>query len=133
MEITKKIYYLLYLFFSIFSLSNCVLEIPLKPMVVKGIPKYKDITRVEPEKNLVYNNSTMLYEEGNSFVNSEYLFVSTIQIGSNSQTFNLIMDTGSSVLRVAQPNCKGTHKITRFFNPSASSTARGPTQPMKIQ
>ena len=133
MEITKKIYYSLYLFFSIFSLSNCVLEIPLKPMVVKGIPKYKNITRVEPEKNLVYNNSTMLYEEGNSFVNSEYLFVSTIKIGSNSQTFNLIMDTGSSVLWVAQPNCKGTHKITRFFNPSASSTARGTTQPMKIQ
>ena len=133
MEITKKIYYSLYLFFSIISLSNCVLEIPLKPMVVKGIPKYKNITRVEPEKNLVYNNSTMLYEEGNSFINSEHLFVSTIKIGSNSQTFNLIMDTGSPVLWVAQPNCKGTHKITRFFNPSASSTARGTTQPMKIQ
>ena len=133
MELTKKLCIILYLLFSFFPLNICVLEIPLKPIVVKGIPKYKNISVVEPGKNIVFNNTTMLYEQGSSYINSELLFLVNIKIGSNSQPFNLILDTGSSALWVAQRGCGGSHRITNFYNPSSSTSSQRTTIPMEIQ
>ena len=133
MELTIKLYIILYLLFSFFQLNICVLEIPLKPIMVKGIPKYKNISVVEPGKNIVFNNTTMLYEQGSSYINSELLFLVNIKIGSNSQPFNLILDTGSSALWVAQRGCGGSHRITNFYNPSSSTSSQRTTIPMEIQ
>ena len=133
MSLLKRNYINLYIFFLNLFLCNNLLEIPLKPLKIKGIPKYKNISLIEPGKNIIIKNNTILQEEGDSIVNNELLFLANIKIGSQSQGFNLILDTGSNLLWVAKNGCSGRHNITNFFNPSSSSTCRSTNQPFEMR
>ena len=62
-------------------------------------------------------------KEGNTFLNRDILFIAKIKIGSQKQIFNLLLDTGSSILWVGRNTCGGNNKIINKFNPSTSSTA----------
>ena len=94
------IYLCLFLINLFYSVS--ILEIPLQSIKVEGIPKYRNITRFKPGNKIILNNNVFYYEEGDSVVSKDLLFLANIKIGSNHQKFNLVLDTGSSILWVAQ-------------------------------
>ena len=124
----NNIYLCLYIFLINLSLTLCIIEIPLQSMKVKGIPKYQNLTIILPGSPLIEKNGIFYYEEGNSEINSELIFFASIKIGSNSQPFNLLLDTGSNVLWVTHSNCgkKCSSTITRYYNPDSSTTKEGP-------
>lgn len=106
------------------SHSNCIIEIPFKPIKVNGIPKYKHLSFNNPImfSNKTKINTRFLTEEGNAVLASNYLFVAKVKIGSNKQEFNLILDSGSIVTWVAAQGSNDIIPIAHHFNPSASST-----------
>ena len=128
MATSKKnnIYFFIYIFLINLSFICCVIEIPLQAIKVKGIPKYQNFTIIEPVSPLNEKNGTFYHQEWNAEINSELIFFASIKIGSNSQPFNLLLDTGSNYLWVAKIGCtKCSKKIRRFYNPSSSTTCDG--------
>ena len=124
----KNLSIYLYIFLISTSFISSIIEIPLYPIKVKGIPKYQNITISEPYDPYNDNNSFSFVEQGNTFINANKLFLAKIKIGSQGQTFNLILDTGSSILWVGRNTCEGKHTLIHTFNPSTSSTARNTGQ-----
>ena len=45
-------------------------------------------------------NRTIFINEGKTILNTGILFLGNIKIGSNSQSFNLVFDTGSYIIWV---------------------------------
>ena len=123
-SIDKKLYLLLIT--SLFYLNHCVIEIPFKPIKVKGIPKYRNIKLEEPilDTNLTIKfNKSFLSSQGKATLNTNYLFLANIKIGSNSQSFNLVLDTGSYILWVPNKDSVDKYKIKNHYNPSQSTTS----------
>jgi DUF2075 family protein len=123
-SIDKKLYLLLIT--SLFYLNHCVIEIPFKPIKVKGIPKYRNIKLEEPilDTNLTIKfNKSFLSSQGKATLNTNYLFLANIKIGSNSQSFNLLLDTGSYILWVPNKDSVDKYKIKNHYNPSQSTTS----------
>ena len=119
----KTIYCFIYI---TFYKNYCIIEIPFKPIQVNGIPKYKNITFKEPlinSDNITFFNSTFFTSEGGTTLNKNILFLGTIQIGSNNQQFNLVLNTGSYILWVPKLGSTYIHKITDHYDPSASNTS----------
>ena len=56
-----QIYSFLLLLNIFYSIS--ILEVPLKTIKVKGIPKYRNITKIETGKKIMLNNTVLFYEE----------------------------------------------------------------------
>lgn len=122
--IIKKIY--LFIVLSFIPLTNCVIEIPLKTVKAKGIPKFKNITIQEPldySKIDNLNKAIILNEEGEMEYNANRLFLATIKIGSNNQQFNLVLDTGSYILWVPKLGSDDKYSIKNHYNPSKSETS----------
>ena len=127
-NLLKKCFIYFILLISSSSLTTCLIEIPLKTVKVKNpIQKYQNIIpKLKPTKEVFNNFSNYLKifsESGEYTINNETLFLAPITIGSNSQSFNLILDTGSDVLWVAQTNSKDAGIIKRHYNSSSSSTS----------
>lgn len=125
---TKFLSIYLYILLISTSFISSIIEIPLYPIKVKGIPKYENISISEPYDPNNDNNGISFIEEGNTFMNANKLFLAKIKIGSQGQEFNLILDTGSSILWVGRNTCGGEHTLIHKFNPSTSSTARNTGQ-----
>lgn len=126
-------FYFLFFFLSYLCLTNSIIEIPFKTMPVKNIPKYKDIAISAPDYSQDLDLK-MLNSEGNTNINSNYLFLTEIKVGSDEQTFNLLLDTGSYLLWVAKQGSidTGTPKISRHFNPSSSTTIKNTYETFRI-
>ena len=118
-----KIYYnknnfqILFHFFLFLFLSkqiNCLLEFPIKIINIKSNYKYSSYR----------TTSKIFIEEGITKINSNHLFLANIKIGSQSQPFRLILDTGSSITWVADinSNIESSSKISNSFDPTSSST-----------
>jgi hypothetical protein len=108
----------------LFSDSLSILEIPLSRVQVEGVSKYGNIKlkRMKiPGKN--ESNQVILMDEGDVQINTDYLMVGTIKIGSNSQKFNLIFDTGSDLLWIPKLGSRDDCTIKNHFNPSISTTS----------
>ena len=121
---THYIYIFLVLMY--ISYSNCIIEIPLEPIEVNGIPKYNYLSTKD---SIMFKNKTKLdirnlNEEGNAFIANNLLFVGKVKIGSNRQEFNLVLDTGSYITWVAAQGSQDSVSIARHFNPSASNTCQ---------
>ena len=129
----KRIYINIYIFLLNLFLFNSILEIPLQPLKVKGIPKYKNISILEPGKKSILKDKIILIEEGDSIINNNLLFLTNVKIGTPSQSFNLILDTGSNVFWVAKDGCSGSHEIKNFFDPSSSKTCQSTGHPFQIK
>ena len=116
--------FLILLILSFISLNKCLLEIPLKPLKVKGIVKYRNIKIKEPkeytEEHII--NETLLISEGKAILNEDLLFLINIKIGSNNQEFNLVLDTGFDNLWVAKLGSKDKYKLKNHYDPTKSST-----------
>ena len=62
MSSLKRIYINIYIFLLNLFLFNSILEIPLQPLKVKGIPKYKNISILEPGKKLILKDKIILFK-----------------------------------------------------------------------
>ena len=130
---TKYISIYLFIFLINICFISSIIEIPLYPIKVKGIPKYENISMMEqyyPDEN---ESISFAAKEGNTFLNRDILFIAKIKIGSQKQIFNLLLDTGSSILWVGRNTCGGNNKIINKFNPSTSSTAKQTIDTFSIQ
>ena len=71
---------------SYISFTNSIIEIPLKPIQVEGIPKYSQfklpVPEDIPEEIEDEFEPKLLIEQGNSIINANNLFVATVKIGS---------------------------------------------------
>lgn len=130
---TKYLSIYLYIFLINTSFISSIIEIPLYPLKVKGIPKYDNISIFEPYDPYNDNNSISFIDKGNAFINGNRLFLAQIKIGSEAQIFNLILDTGSSILWVGRNGCDGNHGLIHKFNPATSKTARNTGQPFNMK
>ena len=111
------------LILSYLTLTNCLIEIPLASIKVKGIPKYSNFKLIEFIPTSIENkNNRILIEEGNALIDMNLLFIANVRIGSNKQEFNLVLDTGSFIMWVAQQGSYDVSQIVHHFNPSDSST-----------
>ena len=129
--IFQNIFYLITFFISYISFINCLLEIPLTPIEVKGIQKYKNIKIKIPD--YPKNNKTLFIDEGKTLINNNLIFLANIKIGSNNQQFNLILDTGSFVLWVPKIGSKDSAEINHHYDPSTSSTSKNLRSTFSIQ
>lgn len=119
---SKKSFFFIIFFLLNFFFTNGILEIPLKPIRVKGVPKFPNITKMVSGNRIIVNNSAIFMEEGNSIINNDLIFLANVKIGSDSQNFNLLLDTGSDLFWVAGKDCLGDNIIRRYFIPESSST-----------
>ena len=119
-------YLSIYLYICLISISfiSSIIEIPLYPVKVKGIPKYENISMIEQYYSTNDNESISFVEEGNTFINRDIVFIARIKLGSQRKSFNLLLDTGSSTLWVGRNGCQGDHSLINEFNPSNSTTAK---------
>ena len=127
--LTNKMLYF-YLIISIFYMNNCIVEIPFKPIKVKGIPKYRNIKLEEPQVNpdLTIFNKAIFSSQGDTTLNADLLFLGTIKIGSNNKPFNLVLDTGSYILWVPKIGSVDKYEIENHYNPEQSSTSSNTKQ-----
>ena len=122
----------LILFLSYLTFTNCIIEIPLTSIKVKGVPKYSNFKLIEsiPISDENKNNRNLI-EEGNALIDMNLLFIANIKIGSNKQEFNMVLDTGSYIMWVAQQGSYDISQIVHHFNPSASSTCKNSNIPFE--
>lgn len=114
-------FYLCLLFLTNISFVSSIIEIPLYPLKVPGDFKYRDIIK-KYDNSYPENDSLSYYEIIDTEINPELIFQAKIKIGSNSQPFNLLLDTGSYAIWVARYGCYGANNISNFFEPDSSIT-----------
>ena len=117
----------LFLILSFIPLTNSLIEIPIKTIKVKGIPKYRNISiqdSLDYSKIENLNRPIILNEEGGMKYNGNRLFLATIKIGSNNQEFNLVLDTGSYILWVPKEKSIDSGNIENHYNPTSSKTSK---------
>lgn len=112
----------------------CLIEIPIKIINLKNVPKYKGI-KFNPEipphiQSIInnYNNSLttpkIFSESGDIDLISQYLLTIKIKIGSSNEEFNLILDTGSTITWVPLINSNDLYPIKNHYNPLNSSSSK---------
>jgi hypothetical protein len=109
----KNISFLIVLFIS-FKNTNLI-KIPIK--LVKST-----FNKIIPQKkHLIHNNQSSYMISQNIIDLADYLFAIDIKIGSNGQTFTMLIDTGSEIVWVPSKN---TDFSSRYYVPSSSTTSR---------
>ena len=114
------------LFLFLFNQSNCLIEFPLEVLIShqNNISQMKTKIGTNLQKSNNNNFLRFLIEEGVTKINSNHLFLANIKIGSESQPFRLILDTGSSITWIADisSNIDTSLKISNYFDPSTSKS-----------
>jgi hypothetical protein len=115
-------------FLYIICFVDCIIEIPIKLIGVDD----NEEDRYNMKKEIAeYPKTIELKEvnEGSLLLHESALFIANIKIGSNNQKFNVILDTGSSELWVANVGSFDNNvEIPNHFNPSDSSTCVNTTE-----
>ena len=121
---SKKNFYICFLFFlTNFSFIFCIIEIPLHPIVVRGDFKRDDLTTMISE-NSYDEDIVSFYDTGNAEINKELVFTANFKLNGHPEPFNLLLDTGSYAMWVAQKENIGKHNITHFYEPNKSHTCK---------
>ena len=115
MNDSMKIFSLILLFIS-FKITNQI-KIPLK-LVKTSFNKI-----IKKNKNITNNGNNKYYSMISKNLKDlvDFLFAIEIKIGSNQQTFTLLIDTGSEITWVPGIASKG---YNNYFNPGSSTTSR---------
>lgn len=117
-----------------FESIYCIIEIPIGIMSMKTF--FEDNNSIINDKLTPrYNPPKIFMEEGVTKINSQHLFLANIKIGSNSQIFRLILDTGSSLTWVAdaQSQIEGLTEASNRFDPNSSSSCIKLYRPFDIK
>ena len=106
------------------SSNNCFIEIPIKPIKIKDIQKNKIKNKASLKYSGIKNlNKTLYIIEEQTILNSDLMFLASIKLGSNNQTFKLLLDTGSYISWVAKNGSNDYYKINNHYYPSKSNTS----------
>ena len=125
---------LIILFISFLTTNSEQIKIPIK-LINTTFSKYSSVKQV-----FIKVNSLLKINIFNSIINkflqnqqqtlnckveilNSFLFAAEIEIGSNSQKFNVILDTGSQILWVPENNSISSNKTKNFYKPSISKTS----------
>ena len=121
---SQKIFYINFfiLFFTNLSFIFCIIEIPLQPVYVEANYKKNKLITTNSLKSFI-EDEYINYDTGNAEINKELIFTAQFKLGSESQPFNLLLDTGSYAMWVAQKDHNGTTNITNFYDPNISITS----------
>ena len=116
------------------------IEIPLK-LINSTFSKYPIPKTINIKKNSLMNIKTfekkhrIFLSDSQSILRANIdilsclLFAGEIEIGSNNQKFNVILDTGSQILWIPEINSNNSNlKIKNFYNPSISKTSKKTNQ-----
>lgn len=113
------------------SFIDCVIEIPIKIIKTNPNQKYKNITLKTKSTIEDYDRPSdyikIFSETADYEINDNLLFLAEIKIGSNSQSFKLVLDTGSSIVWVAGPKSLDSVEIKHHYYPSTSTTSKNTT------
>ena len=93
------------------NIINCIIEVPIEIINIKS-------------QNFHKNSPKIFIENGVTKINSQNLFLANIKIGSKSQVFRLILDTGSSLTWVAdaENQIDNFPKEANLFDPKSSTS-----------
>ena len=127
--ISKYNFLFFLLFLCIICFVDCIIEIPIKIIGVNN----NEEDKYNINKNITEYHKTIELKEVNEgsllLLGTSFLFIATIKIGSNNQQFNVILDTGSSELWVANiDSFDNNAQIPNHFNTSDSSTCVNTTE-----
>ena len=135
-DILRNIFFLLFMI-KLFSTQDFIL--PLK-RINSSYTKYRI-----PKKVSINKNSILKINSNISFVGSEQtlsanidilessLFAAEIEIGSDNQKFNVVLDTGSQILWIPEINSSNTNEnIKNFYNPKSSITSKKLDQDFEV-
>ena len=124
--------------------SSQQIKYPLK-IINSTFSKYKKVKNIfiktSSLSNINFFNSLKknIFAETPNILNSKIeivssmLFATEIEIGSNSQKFNVILDTGSQVLWVPEINSTVSNKeIKNFYEPNKSDTSQNMNKELEI-
>ena len=75
-------------------------------------------------ENSYIEDVVSFYDTGNAEINKELLFTAQFKLNAQPHPFNLLLDTGSYAMWVAQKEHNGTSNITNFYDSSISNTSK---------
>ena len=133
----KDMLLILFCIFNLALLKNKeadILEIPLKQIRVKGIPKYSHIVFEDPEIDDNQDNDIILRaSDGQAFYNANGLFLAALGIGTNPQPFYLLLDTGSSIIWAGIVGSSDIYPLTHHYDPRISTTSKCTYTPFNMR
>ena len=133
----KDIFLIIFFIFNIVSINSKefdALEIPVKSIRVKGMPKYSDIAFEDPEFDDNQDDDIILRSsEGQAFFNANGLYLASLRLGSNQQPFNLLLDTGSPLIWVSVVGSSDAYPLIHHYDPRISTTSKNTLVPFNIK
>ena len=141
----KQNLFLLIIFLKITIIISQQIEIPLK-LINTSYSKYPKPKKIFINKNSLYHiKSFHLLKK--SFISDpqttlscdiellySFLFAAEIEIGSNNQKFDVVLDTGSEILWVPEINSINSNtQIDHFYNPKNSKTSKNTAKSFEVR
>jgi hypothetical protein len=117
-NIKNEIFFISFVILSYFAFTNCLIRIPIKGVKTKEDSKNNKVKNKEKSFRAL---ETMDYDVGPVTIDENYKFLTNIEIGSNKQKLNLILDTTTDILWVARRQ-SDADQINHYYRPSESET-----------
>ena len=143
-EYSFLISFYLFLFLKVINIKSQTIELPLK-IINSSYSKYPISKKIYIKKYSLFNINHLKHLK-NSFIGGSQstlsinidilyslLFAAEIELGSNNQKFNVILDTGSQILWVPEIESNNTNIwIEHFYDPKTSKTSKKLNQGFEI-
>jgi hypothetical protein len=141
----KQNFFLLIIFLIITIITSPQIELPLK-LINISYSKYSKPKKIFINKNSLYNIKSFHHLKKSFITDSQttlscniellnsFLFAAEIEIGSNNQKFDVVLDTGSEILWVPEINSiNSNNQIEHFYNPKNSKTSKNTAKSFEVR